>query len=66
MSQVSLKYLEITGIRKHNQDLMDMANVKEGLKKKVEKRCKELEDKNIELTKQVSSQATIIGEKHLI
>ena len=41
MSQVSLKALEIIGLRKQNQDLMNMANVKEGLKKKVEERCKE-------------------------
>ena len=33
---------------------MDMADVKEGLKKKVEEHCKELEDKINELTKQVS------------
>ena len=45
---------------------MDMANVKEKLKKKVEERCKELEYKNNELTKQVSGQNTLIGVKHLI
>ena len=40
---------------------MDMANVKEKLKKKVEERCKELEDKNNEFTKQVSGQKSLIG-----
>ena len=45
---------------------MDMANVKEGSKKKVEEHCKELEDKNNELKKQVLWQTTLIGEKHLI
>ena len=43
-----------------------MANVKEGLKKKVEEHCKELEDKNNELTKQVLGQEALIREKHLI
>ena len=46
--------------------MMDMANVKEWLKNKVEERCKELEDKNDKLTKQVSGQVTLIGTKHLI
>ena len=32
MSQVSIKFLEITSLRKQIQDLMDMANVKEGEK----------------------------------
>ena len=35
MSQVSLKTLDIAGLMKQNRDLMDMANFKEGLKKKV-------------------------------
>ena len=43
-----------------------MANVNEGLKKKVEECCKELEAKNNELTKQVSGQEALIGEKNLI
>ena len=43
-----------------------MDNVKEGLNKKVEECCKELEDRNSELTKQVPSQAALIGAKHLI
>ena len=43
-----------------------MDNVKEGLKKKVEECCKELEDRNSELTKQVLGQAALIGAKHLI
>ena len=54
------------GLMKQNRDLMDMANVKEGLKKKVEERCKELEDNKSELRKQVSGQEALIGAKHLI
>ena len=54
MSQVSLKAIEITGLMKQNRDLMEMVDVREDLKKKVEEHCKELEDKINELTKQVS------------
>ena len=66
MSQVSLKAIEITGLNTQNRDLMDMASVREELKKKLEERCKELEGKNNELTNQVSGQEALIGEKHLI
>ena len=45
---------------------MDMANVREELKKKVEEHCKELEGKNSELEKQVLGQEALIGAKHLI
>ena len=51
MSQVSLKTIEFTGLRKQNQDLMNMADIKEGLQKKVEECCRELEGKNSELAK---------------
>ena len=43
-----------------------MTIFKEGLKKKLEEHCKELEDKNEKLTKQVSGQETLIGEEKLI
>ena len=42
-----------------------MDNVKEGLRKKVEERCKGLEDKNDKLTKQALGHASLIGAKHL-
>ena len=45
---------------------MDVADVKEGIRKKLEERCKELEDKNNKLTKLDSGQASLQGEKHLI
>ena len=51
MSQVSIKALEIIVLRKLNKDLMDMVEVKEGIRKKLEERCKELEDKNNKLAK---------------
>ena len=40
MSQVSLKTIEITGMMKQNRDLMEMVDVREDLKKKVEERCR--------------------------
>ena len=43
-----------------------MANIKEGLKKKVEECCKELEYKNDELKKQALGQEALIGANHLI
>ena len=43
-----------------------MAELKEELIKKLEDHCKELEDNNNKLTKQVSGQASLQGEKHLI
>ena len=51
MYQVSLKYIEITGLRKQNQDLVDMGNVKQGLKNQVEEHCRELEVRKSELEK---------------
>ena len=43
-----------------------MSNVKEGLKKQVEERCRELEVRNSELAKQVAGHETLIGVKHAI
>ena len=54
MSQVSLKNIDITGLMKQNQDLMEMADVREYLKKKLEEHCRELERNNIELLRLVS------------
>ena len=47
-------------------DLMDMADIKEGVRKKLEEHCKELEDKNDKLTKLASGQESLQGAKHLI
>ena len=66
MSQVSLKTIEITGLMKQNQDLMEMADVREDLKKRVEERCRELESKSSELSKLVSGQGALVGARHLI
>ena len=66
MSQVILRTIEITNLMKQNWDLMEMADVREDLKKKVEEHCRELESKNSELSKLVSCQEALIGVNHLI
>ena len=66
MSQVSLKALEITSLKKQNKDLVDMDENKEKARKMLEYKCRDLVEKNNNLTKQVSGQATLQGSKHLI
>ena len=66
MSQVILKTIDITGLMKQNRDLMEMANVREDLKKKIEEHYRELERKNSELAKLVSGQGALVGARHLI
>ena len=66
MSQVSLKELEITGLKNQNKNLEDIAGKRELERKKLVDKCKELVDKNNKLTKQVTRQSTLHGEKHLI
>ena len=65
MSQVSLKELEITGLKNQNKNLEDIDWKRELERKKLEEKCKELVDKNNKLTKQVTGQTTLQGEKHL-
>ena len=43
-----------------------MAEHKEKLRKTLEDQCKELEENKNKLTKQVSGQEALLGEKHLI
>ena len=66
MPQVSLKDLEITGLKKQKKNLEDMAVKKEHERNKLEDKCKELVEKNKKLEKQVSGQPTLQGAKHLI
>ena len=51
LSQVSLKELEITGLKKQNKNLEDIVGKRELERKKLEDKCKELVDKNNKLTK---------------
>ena len=51
---------------KQNWDLMEMADVRENPKKRLEEHCRELESKNIELSKLVLGQEALIGVEDLI
>ena len=66
MSQVSLRYLEITGLKNQNKILEDIVEKREHERKKFEYKCKELVEKNNKLAKQVLGQLSLQGEKHLI
>ena len=66
MSQVSLKELEINGLKNQKKNLEEMNEKKEKERKILEDKCRELVEKNNKLTKQVSGQATLQGAKHLI
>ena len=65
MSLVSVKELEITGLKNQNKNLEDIDGKRELERKKLEGKCKELVDKNKKLTKQVTRQSVVQGEKHL-
>ena len=53
MSQVSLRDLEITGLKNQNKILEDIAEKREHERKKLEYKCKDLVEKNNKLGKQV-------------
>ena len=54
MSQVSLKELEITGLKNQNKNLEGIGGKRELERKNLEDKSKELVDKNNKLTKQVT------------
>ena len=66
ISQVSIKALEITCLRKQNENLADMDENMERARKALKYRCRELMEKNNKIAKQVFGQATLQGTKHLI
>ena len=66
MSWVSLKYLEITGLKNQNKNLEDIDEKREKERKTLEDKCKEMVEKNNKLKKQVTGQTTLQGDKHLI
>ena len=66
MSQVSLRDMEITSLKKQNKTLEDIAIKREQERKVWESKYKELEDKNNKLTKQVTSQLALQGAKNII
>ena len=66
MSQVSLKNLDIVGLKNQNKILEDASLKKENERKAIENKYKELLDKNDKLVKQLTGQLHIQGAKHII
>ena len=54
MSQVSLRDMEITGLKNQNKYLEDIVVKREQERNTLENKCKELVDKNNNLIKQVT------------
>ena len=66
MSQVSLRDLEIVGMKNQNKNLENAAMKKEDERKDMENKCKDLLDENDKLMKQVTGQMHVQGAKHII
>ena len=66
MSQVSIKELQLTGLKNKNKNLENMALQREQEIKTWESKCQELENTNDKLIKQVIVQLHIHGGKHFI
>ena len=66
MSQVSLRDLEIIGLKNQNKILEYIAEKREHERNKLENKCIELVEKNNKLAKQVIGHASLQGAKHLI
>ena len=54
MSQISLKDLEIVGLKGQNRNLVDSTLKKEEERKELDYKYKEMQDKNDKLVKQLS------------
>ena len=59
MSQVSLRDLEIAGLKNQNKNLENLALKREEERKSWENKCKDLSDKNDKLMKQVTGQLPV-------
>ena len=73
MSQVSLKYLQLIGLKNKNKNLENLELQREQERKtweaksqSWEPKCQKLQTKNDKLMKQVIGQETVQGENHLI
>ena len=66
MSQVSLRDLEIVGLKNQNKNLENAALKKEEERKDMENKYKDLLDKNDKLVKQLTRQFIVQGAKHII
>ena len=65
MPQGSLKELDIVGLRNQNKNLENIALKREQERKAWEAKCKELQDKNDNLLRQVTGQFPVQGSKHI-
>ena len=59
MSEVSLRDLEIFGLKNQNKNLENLALKREEERKAWENRCRDLSDKNDKLMKQVTGQLPV-------
>ena len=66
MSQISLKELELVGLKNQNKNLENLALKREQERKAREAKCQELQSKNEKLMKQATGQSSIQGAKHII
>ena len=66
MSRVSLRDLEIVGLKKQNKNLENLSLKREEERKYWENKCKYFSDKNDKLMKQVTRQLPVQGAKHII
>ena len=66
MSQVKLKYVELTALKYQNKNIEEITLKREQEKKKVEEKCQELINQNTKLTKQVVGQMALQGARHMI
>ena len=66
MSQVSLKELELVGLKNQNKNMENVALNREQERKAWEEKCQELTNKNDKLMKHVTSQSSVQGAKNII
>ena len=65
MSHVSLKELELVGLKNQNKNLESLALKREQERKSQEAKCQELQNKNDKLMKQVTCKLPVQGAKHI-
>ena len=66
MSQVSLRDLEIVGLKNQNKILQNAALKKDEERKFWETKCKEFSNKSAKLVKHVTGKLHVQGEKHIL
>ena len=66
MSQVSLRDLEIVGLKSQDKNLENLPLKREKERKVWENKCRDLSDKNDKLMKKVTEQLRVQGGKHIL